>query len=66
VGRRNGIHQKLAPHAYREDASKKDQGRALLDGGSAPPMSNKDDPTVVDAAAPVVGEGKGTYKTLGK
>jgi hypothetical protein len=32
---------------YREDTGKKDQGRALLDEGSAPPMPNEDDPTIM-------------------
>jgi hypothetical protein len=40
----------LAPHMYRVDARRKDQGRALLDGGSTPPPSNEDDPAASDAS----------------
>jgi hypothetical protein len=63
---RNGIQQKLAPRAYREDDGRKDQGRALLDGGSTPLLSNKDDPTVTDALAAVDCEDKGTFKAISK
>jgi hypothetical protein len=62
VGSRNSIH--LVPHAYQEDTGRKDQAWALLDGGSTPPTSNDDDPTVVDTMTPVVGKGMGTYRTL--
>jgi hypothetical protein len=49
---------------YREDVGSKDQGRALLDEGSAPPMFEEDNPTVTDTVASVGGAGDGTYKTL--
>jgi hypothetical protein len=63
VGSKNKIHQKSAPYAYREDAGRKEHGRALFDEGSAPLTSNEDDPIVTDAVALAVGEGNGTYKT---
>jgi hypothetical protein len=60
---RNDIHRKLAPRAYREDAGRKDQGRALLDGGSAPPMSDDDNPIVTNTMTPMIDKGEGTYRT---
>jgi hypothetical protein len=45
------------------DTSKKDHGWALLDKGSTPPMPNEDDPTIMNATAPVTGERGGTYQT---
>jgi hypothetical protein len=50
--------------AYGEDTSRKDQGWALLDGGSTPLTSDYDDPTITDIMTPVVGKGEGTYRTL--
>jgi hypothetical protein len=38
----------------------------LLGEGSAPPMSEKDDPAIVGIAAPIASKGEGTYKTLNK
>jgi hypothetical protein len=38
----------------------------LLDRGSAPPLSDEDDPAIVDTAAPAGGKGDGTYKTPSK
>jgi hypothetical protein len=52
--------------AYREDADWRDQQWAPLDGGSAPMLSDKDDPTVLDATTVVVGNDKGTYKPPSK
>jgi hypothetical protein len=66
AGSKNDIQRKLAPRAYREDAGRKDQGWVLLDGGSAPLLSIKDDPAVMDAAAVVVGKDKETYKARSK
>jgi hypothetical protein len=59
---RNNIQRELTPRAYREDTDRKDQRWALLDGGSAPLLSGKDDLTVTDAVAAVIDEDKGTYK----
>jgi hypothetical protein len=47
---------------YQEDAGRKDQGWALWDGGSSPPLSKEDGPVIMDAAASVVRRGKGTSK----
>jgi hypothetical protein len=58
--------QNSAPHTYRVDAERKDQGRALLDGGSAPPASDEDDPTATSTMAAAIGEDKGTCKAPGK
>jgi hypothetical protein len=66
VGSRNGIHQKSATHAYREDGGIKDHGWALMDEGSTTLMSDEDDPTVADAVALAVGEDDGTYKIPSK
>jgi hypothetical protein len=43
--------QKLTPWAYREYVGRKDQGWALLDGGSSPPPSDEDGHIIMDAAA---------------
>jgi hypothetical protein len=32
------VNQQPTPYAYQEDTDKKDQGRALLDEGSVPPV----------------------------
>jgi hypothetical protein len=40
----NGINQWTTPCSYREETNRKDQGRAFLDGGSAPPEPDEDDP----------------------
>jgi hypothetical protein len=56
----------LAPHTYRVDAKRKDQGWALLDGGSTPPSSDEDDPTAACTMAPAIGEDKGTCKAPDK
>jgi hypothetical protein len=66
MGSRNRIHRKSIPHSYQEDTDRKDQGRALLREGPAPPTFDKDDSTVASIAAPMAGKGKGTYKTLNK
>jgi hypothetical protein len=52
---------------YREDASGKDQGWTLLDGGSVPLLSDKDDLTVTDVVAAVVStEDMGTCRAPSK
>jgi hypothetical protein len=66
MGNRSGIHRKSTPHAYLEDIGRKDQGRALLDEGSAPLVFNEYDQAVLDTAALVVGKGNGTYRTPSK
>jgi hypothetical protein len=66
VGSRNNIHQKSTPHLYWEDASRKDQGWALLGKSSAPPTSDEDDLAVVGTVAPMVDNGARTYKTTDK
>jgi hypothetical protein len=66
MGSRNGTHRKSAPHAYWEDTGIKDHGWALMDEGSAPTLSDEDDPTVTDAAALAIGEDNRTYKTPSK
>jgi hypothetical protein len=45
-----------------EDASRKDQGRALLDGGSSPPPSDENGHEIIYAGALAVRGGKGTCK----
>jgi hypothetical protein len=64
VGSKNDIHQKSAPHAFREDAGRKDQGQALLEEGSTPSTSDEDDPIVTDVVAHAIGECNGSYRTL--
>jgi hypothetical protein len=54
--------QNSARHMYRVDVGRKDQGRALLDGDSAPPLSDEDYPTTAGTTAPVISEDKGTYR----
>jgi hypothetical protein len=44
----------------------KDQGRALLDGGSAPPEPDEDGPTIMVAATLVASRNGRTYKTPSK
>jgi hypothetical protein len=56
----------LALHTYRVDARRKDQARALLDGGSAPPPFDEDDPAATGTTAPAIGEDKGTSKAPSK
>jgi hypothetical protein len=58
--------QSSAPHMYRVDFGRKDQGQAFLDRGSTPPPSDKDDPTAAGTMAPVFGEDKGTCRAPGK
>jgi hypothetical protein len=41
-------------------------GWALFDKGSTPLTPNEDDPTIMDAAAPVASKVDGTYKTPNK
>jgi hypothetical protein len=53
-------------YAYREDTSKKDQGWALLDEGSEPPVPDEDGSAITDAIAPAAGKGGETYKTPSK
>jgi hypothetical protein len=54
------------PCTCREDTGKKDQGRVLLDRGSAPSEPNKDGPTIMVMTTPAASEDGGTYKTLSK
>jgi hypothetical protein len=51
---------------YWEDTGKKDQGRALLDKGSAPLVPNEDGPTILATTTPAADEDGGTYKTPSK
>jgi hypothetical protein len=51
---------------YREDTKKKDQGRALLDEGSMPPLPNEDDPAIMIVTTPVSSKDGGSHKTLSK
>jgi hypothetical protein len=60
---RNDVNRQPTPHPYREDTSRKDQGRALSDEGSIPLMPNQHGPAIIDAPAPVASEGGGTDKT---
>jgi hypothetical protein len=53
-------------YAYREDTSNKDQGRAFLDEGIAPPVPDEDGPTIMAAIALVAGEDGRTYKSSSK
>jgi hypothetical protein len=55
-----------APPTYRVDIETKDQERALLDGGCAPPRYKEDDPTVAGTTTLAIGEGKGTCWASGK
>jgi hypothetical protein len=55
-----------APHTYWVDEGRKDQGRALLDGGSAPPPPDEDDPTAAGTMAPAISKDKGTCRAPGK
>jgi hypothetical protein len=48
------------PYAYLEDTSKKDQGWALLDEGSAPKVPDEDGPSTMDATAPIASKVGGT------
>jgi hypothetical protein len=66
--RRSGssVNRWPTPYAYREDTDKKDQGWALLDEGSTPPVADEDGPTIMDATALAVDECSGAYKTLSK
>jgi hypothetical protein len=66
TGSGNGMPWNSAPHTYRVDAKRKDQGWAFLDGGSAPPASTEDDLVAEGTTAPVVSEDKGTYRASGK
>jgi hypothetical protein len=66
VGSRNDIYQKSTPHSHQEATSRKDQGQTLLGEGSAPPMTNEDDPAAMGIAAPMASKGEGTYKTSNK
>jgi hypothetical protein len=59
---RNGTPWELIPCAYCEDAGRKDQGWALLDGGSSPPLFDEDGHVIMDAAALTNRRGKGAYK----
>jgi hypothetical protein len=43
----SSVNQRTTPCAYREDTGKKDQGHALLDGGSTPREPDEDDPTTM-------------------
>jgi hypothetical protein len=53
-------------YVYQEDTGKKEQGWALLDEGSTPPVPDEDDPIIMDATALMVGVDDRTYKTLSK
>jgi hypothetical protein len=57
------MNQRTKPCTYQEDTGKKDQGHALLNGGSAPSEPNKDGLTIMVAATLVVSEDCRTYKT---
>jgi hypothetical protein len=59
---RNGTPWELIPCAYCEDAGRKDQGWALLDGGSSPPLFDEDGHAIMDAAALTNRRGKGAYE----
>jgi hypothetical protein len=48
------------------NTGKKDQGWALQDEGSAPPIPDEDGPTIMDATTMMVIEGDGTCKTPSK
>jgi hypothetical protein len=54
------------PHTYREDTDRKDQGWALFDKGSTPPVPDKDGPVSTNTIAPTSDEDDGTYETLSK
>jgi hypothetical protein len=58
--------QQPTPYTYREDTGKKDQGRTLLDDGSAPPVPDEDGPAIMDAIVPAAGEDDDTYETPSK
>jgi hypothetical protein len=51
---------------YQVDARRKDQVWDILDGGSTPQTSDKDDPVAAGTTAPPIGEHKGTYRAPGK
>jgi hypothetical protein len=64
--------QQSVPHVYRENTGRKDQGWALLDEGSAPPVPGEDGPaitdgpTITDATTLAADENGRTYKTQSK
>jgi hypothetical protein len=62
----SGINQQPMSYAYREDTGRKDQGWALFDKGSAPPVPDEDGPAIMDVAAPVASEDDRTYETSSK
>jgi hypothetical protein len=51
---------------YQEDTDKKDEGRALMDEGSAPPVPKEDGLAIMAVITPAAGADDGTYKTLSK
>jgi hypothetical protein len=53
-------------YTNQEDTSRKDQGRALLDEGPAPPVPGDDGPAIIDTTALTVDDDVGTYKTPSK
>jgi hypothetical protein len=66
AGSGNGMPQNSAPHTHRIDAGRKDQGWALLDGGSAPPLSDENNPTAASTTAPAIDEDwRGVYQSSG-
>jgi hypothetical protein len=54
------------PCAYREDISRKDQGHAFLDEGSAPSKPNEDGPAIMATTTSTAVEDSGSYKTPSK
>jgi hypothetical protein len=60
------LHKCPTPCTYREDTGKKEQGQALLNEGSVPPVPDEDGPAIMVAMAPTVSEDGGSYKTLSK
>jgi hypothetical protein len=51
------------PCTYWEDTGKKDQGRAFVDEGFTPPVSDENGPTIMAAATPADRKDNGTCKT---
>jgi hypothetical protein len=62
----NGMPWNSAPHMYRVDAERKDQGWALLDRDSTLPPSDEDDLAAEGATAPTIDEDNRTCRALGK
>jgi hypothetical protein len=58
----SGVNQWIIPHAYWEDTGKKDQVRALLDRGSAPPKLDEYNPVIMAVATLMASEDGRTCK----